>query len=240
MRKVVAIVQARMTSTRLPGKVMMAVRGKPLLQYELERLACVKNISQIVVATTTNKTDDRVADFADSLGYGVYRGSEDDVLSRYHGAAVAFGAEVVVRLTADCPLIDPEVVAKVVAALKDNDYASNVYKKRTFPRGLDTEVFTFQALEKAFFKAEAPSEREHVTPYIYGHPEIFKMEGVYNAVDLSRYRWTVDTKEDFTLIKVIIERMISLNTKFCLEDIVNFMDSNPELFEVNCHVQQKN
>lgn len=238
-RRVVAIVQARMTSTRLPGKVMMEVMGKPLLAYELERLARAKNISRIVVATTTGATDDVVARYVESLGFGVWRGPEDNVLERYHGAALAYKAEAVVRLTADCPLIDPEVVERVVDSLGDNDYVSNVFEKRTFPRGLDTEVFTFAALEKNWREAKAPLEHEHVTPYIYNHPELFRMKGVFNPTDLSRHRWTVDTAEDFALIKAIIEGIYPSNPSFKVDDILRFMDDNPGLFEVNCHIRQK-
>lgn len=238
-RRVVAIVQARMTSVRLPGKVMKEVLGKPLLGYELERIARARGIDEIVVATTTNATDDIVARYAESLGCGVWRGPEDDVLERYRGAAEAFGAEVVVRLTADCPLIDPVVIDRVIDALKDNDYVSNILEKRTFPRGLDTEVFTRQALEKAWAESTTPSEREHVTPYIYNRPERFRLKGIFNEADLSRHRWTVDTEEDFRLVRALIKGLYPSNSTFLLTDIVHFMDGKPELFEVNSHVLQK-
>jgi len=239
----VAVVQARMTSTRLPGKVMMPVLGKPLLGYELERIARAKSISRIVVATTTNETDDLVERYVSSLGFGVYRGSENDVLGRYREAAAAFDAAVVVRLTADCPLIDPAVIDLVVDVFSNDaampDYASNILGRRTYPRGLDTEVFTAEALKRSEQEASLPSEREHVTPYIYNHPDIFKLKGIYNDTDLSRYRWTVDTKEDFTLIKLILEALYPANPFFDLKNIVRLMDSNSKLFEVNFHVRQK-
>ena len=241
--RVIAIIQARMTSTRLPGKVMMEVGGKPLLGYELERAARAKRLSGIVVATTTNATDDIVARFAESCGVGVYRGPEDDVLERYHGAAAAFGAEAVVRLTADCPLIDPDLIDSVVSALLDAqepvDYTSNVLERRTYPRGLDAEAFTRDALERTWREAKAPFEREHVTPYIYNHPEIFKLEGVYGDRDLSRHRWTVDTPEDFELIRTLLEQLYPVNPTFSFEDIVRLMDDNPGLFDINCHIRQK-
>ena len=239
----VAVVQARMTSTRLPGKVMALVLGKPLLGYELERIARSVSISRIVVATTTNETDDEVERYVSSIGFGVYRGSENDVLGRYREAAAAFGAEAVVRLTADCPLIDPDVIDLVVGAFLNDgsspDYASNTLGRRTYPRGLDTEVFTAEALETSWKRAVLPSEREHVTPYIYNHPEIFKLKGVYNDTDMSKYRWTVDTKEDFTLIKLLIEALYPGNPTFSTNDIISLMDGNFRLFEVNSHVQQK-
>ncbi len=237
--RVVVIVQARMTSTRLPGKVMMEVLGKPLLGYELERVARAEKVSRIAVATTTNATDDIVARYVESLGYGVWRGPEDDVLERCHAAAEAFEAEIVVRLTADCPLIDPVVVDRVIDALGDNDYASNTLERRTFPRGLDTEAFTRGALEKAWAEAVLPPEREHVTPYLYSHPELFRLKGVFNETDLSHHRWTVDTVEDFALIRSILEGIYPFNPIFLLKDIVNFMDDNPVLFKVNSHIRQK-
>jgi spore coat polysaccharide biosynthesis protein SpsF len=240
--KTVALVQARMTSTRLPGKVMMPVLGRPLLGYELQRLSRAKRIGKIVVATTVNKPDDVVAEYTKSLGFGLYRGPEEDVLERYYAGAAAFGAEVVVRLTADCPLIDPEVVDLVIAELVDSsgiDYASNILERRTYPRGLDAEAFTFTALERAWREARAPHEREHVTPYIYNHPEIFTLKGVFHETDLSRHRWTVDTREDFTLIEAILKGLYPSRPAFSLDDIVSFMDVNPRLFEVNSHVLQK-
>jgi spore coat polysaccharide biosynthesis protein SpsF len=240
--KTIAVVQARMTSTRLPGKVMMPVLGKPLLGYELERAARAERLSAVVVATTVNASDDAVARYAESLGFGVYRGPEDDVLERYHGAALAFGAENVARLTADCPLIDPVVVDRVVEALTESgpaDYASDFLGRRTYPRGLDAEAFTFSALDRAWREASLPSEREHVTPYLYNHPEIFKLRGVYNETDLSRYRWTVDTPEDFTLVKALLEGVYPSHPDFSFENILDFMVGNPALFEVNCHVKQK-
>jgi spore coat polysaccharide biosynthesis protein SpsF len=238
--KTVAVVQARMTSTRLPGKVMMEVLGKPLLGYELERAARASRLSAVVVATTANRADDIVARYAESLGFGVYRGPEDDVLERYWGAAA--GADFVARLTADCPLIDPEVVDRVAGAILDDpscDYASNILGRRTYPRGLDTEVFTFAALERARNEAVQPREREHVTPYIYGHPEIFGLKGVQNDEDLSRHRWTVDTPEDFALVRALLEGLYPFDKNFTLNDAARFMDSHPALFTLNCHVVQK-
>jgi spore coat polysaccharide biosynthesis protein SpsF len=147
-------------------------------------------------------------------------------------------------LTADCPLIDPDVVDLVVGAFLNDvskpDYASNVLKRRTYPRGLDTEVFTVEALEKSWAEAVLPSEREHVTPYIYNHPEIFKLKGIYNDTDLGKHRWTVDTTEDFTLVKILLETLYPRNPAFTMKDIVKLMDSIFNLFDVNSHVRQKN
>lgn len=239
MKTVAAIIQARMTSTRLPGKVMKEVLGRPLLTYQLERIARAKSITHTVLATTTNETDDCLVRLAESCGIGVYRGSEHDVLERYQQAAQTFGADTVVRLTADCPLIDPAVIDRVVLALKDNDYVANVYGQRTFPRGLDTEVFTGAALQKTAREAKTQQEREHVTPYLYNNPQLFRLAGVLNPKDLSHFRWTVDTPEDFELISAILEGLYPKNPLFSLDDIIMFMDSHPRLFALNCNVQQK-
>ncbi|NLX01599.1 MAG: NTP transferase domain-containing protein, partial [Syntrophomonadaceae bacterium] len=167
--KTVIIDQARMTSTRLPGKVMKEVLGKPLLEYQIERLKRTNEADELVIATTTNNTDQPIVEICKRLGVAYYRGSEEDVLSRYYEAATKFGADVVVRVTSDCPLIDPTVVDKVIKHYKDNwdkyDYVSNTLT-RTYPRGMDTEVFSYKVLQEVYYNAQEQPEREHVTPYI--------------------------------------------------------------------------
>ena len=167
--KVVIINQARMTSTRLPAKVMKQVLGKPLLEYQIERLKRVKLADQIVVATTIKDTDQPIVDLCDRLFIPYYRGSEDDVLARYHGAAIAHQADIVVRVTSDCPIIDPHVIDQAIQFYTDAypkyDYVSNC-STRTYPRGMDTEVFSFSTLDKAFHQATAQPDREHVTTFI--------------------------------------------------------------------------
>jgi spore coat polysaccharide biosynthesis protein SpsF len=172
--KTVIIVQARMTSTRLPGKILKEVLGKSLLTYQLERLRRIKGAQAVVIATTTNDTDQPIVDFCVQNTVAYFRGSEDDVLSRYYGAALEHAADAVVRITSDCPLIDPEVVDQVISFYEVNypkfDYVSNV-TQRTFPRGMDTEVFSMKALREAFENATKQLDREHVTPFIHGQPE---------------------------------------------------------------------
>jgi spore coat polysaccharide biosynthesis protein SpsF len=239
-RKVVIVIQARMQSTRLPGKVLKKVLDKPLLFYLIERLRSVANADRIVVATTQSKADDAIASYCKRNDIIFYRGDEKDVLGRYCEAAKKNHADIVVRITADCPLIDPAVVDKVIKFFLDHnfDYVGNTLSL-TFPRGMDTEVFSMKTLEEADLAAKLESEREHVTLYIYRHPERFKLANVSYVQDKSDYRLTVDTKEDFDLIKKIIEKLYTQNPDFTLEDILNLLEKNPKLSNINCHVAQK-
>ncbi|WP_100374044.1 cytidylyltransferase domain-containing protein [Bacillus sp. FJAT-45037] len=238
--KVVAIIQARMGSTRLPGKVLKKINNIPLLEYQMERLKRSTNIDQLVIATTKKESDDPIVGFCNSFGLSYFRGSEEDVLSRYYEAAKYFAAEVVVRITSDCPIIDPNVVDGVIAAYKNNkyDYVSNTLK-RSYPRGMDTEVFAIDVLEKAYKDADKPFEREHVTPYIYLNPETFKLYNLEYISDQSSHRWTVDTKEDFILIKKILENFKFLDNDFSMEDTLSYINKNPELKEINADIEQK-
>lgn len=240
--RTVIIDQARMTSTRLPGKVLKEVLGRPLLGYQVERLQRAKLADEVVIATTTNAADDVLAEFCRKRGLPVYRGSEHDVLARYYFAAVEYRADLVVRVTSDCPVIDPSVVERVISHLLANagalDYVSNT-QRRTFPRGMDAEVFTLAALGRAHAEGTLDYEREHVTPYLYRHPELFRIDQVTLAADLSRHRWTVDTIEDFELVRRIIEALYPRNPCFGLDDIIDLLDANPDLARINAHVVQK-
>lgn len=236
------IVQARMTSTRLPGKILMPVLGKPLLEYQMERLLKVHNSDKIIVATTTNKSDQPIVDLCQHLGIKVFRGSETDVLSRYYYAAQENELDVVVRVTSDCPLIDPNVVDDVISKFQMNspsyDYVSNTLI-RTFPRGMDTEVFSYDLLKKAHIKAKKLHEREHVTPFFYQNPQLFRLLNVTYREDESRHRWTVDTPEDFELIRRILETIYPVNPTFRLEDVLKLMEMHPDWFELNSQIEQK-
>jgi len=238
---VIAIIQARMGSTRLPGKILKEVNGNPLLFYQLERLKGSKLIDEIVIATTTKEQDNEIVTFCEQYGVSYYRGSETDVLSRYFNAAVKFNADTIVRLTSDCPIIDVEVVDKTIQyflELDHCDYVSNTLE-RTYPRGLDTEVFTYIALEKAYKEAFLDRDREHVTPYIYTNQDLFEVGFLKNKIDYSNYRLTVDTEEDFELIKLIINALFKRNPNFTLIDIVTLMENNPQWFDINSHIEQK-
>ena len=240
--KVCMIVQARMTSERLPGKVLKEVLGKPLIEYEIERLKRVPGVDEIIVATTTNATDDPVVAVCKRLSVASFRGSEHDVLSRYHGAAKAHKADIVIRVCADCPIIDPEIIAKTLNFYLEHqneyDHVSNTMI-RHFPRGLDCEIFSFKVLDEAFAEARHPYEREHVTPFIHDQPARYRMGGVTLEEDLSGHRWTVDTIEDFELIQEILTALYPTNPFFGMNDVTNLIKKNPEWKKINAHIQQK-
>lgn len=239
MKKVV-ISQARMTSTRLPGKVLMEVLGRPLLSFQIERLQRVKTVNDILVATTTNAADYPIEDLCSRLGIRCFRGSEEDVLARFYHAAGQVGADTIIRVTSDCPLIDPAIIDTVVNAHTGNDYdyASNTIV-RTYPRGMDVEVFSYSALAQAFHEAELQSEREHVTPFIYNRPERYKLGIVRDRQDNSTYRWTVDTPEDFALIKQILEYVYPRNNCFTMQDCLQAYSACPHWRMINAHIEQK-
>lgn len=237
----VVIVQARMTSTRLPGKVLQPVLGKPLLTYEIERLQRCQNVDTLMVATTTNDTDDPVAALCQQLEIPVFRGSEGDVLSRYYGAALQAKATIVVRVTADCPLIEPALVDQVIerylSAQGTLDYVSNTLI-RSFPRGLDIEVFSMAALEQAHEEATEQPHREHVTPFFYSQPQRFRLASVVSKTDWSHHRWTVDMPEDFALIRHILEALYPENPTFVLQDVLDLLAKHPDWSLLNAHIEQ--
>ncbi|MBE6064837.1 glycosyltransferase family protein [Clostridium cochlearium] len=241
--KIVCIVQARVGSTRLPGKVLKKICGKTVLEHDIDRLRRIKNIDEIIIATTTLERDNDIVKECERLGVKCFRGSEEDVLSRYYYAAKENNADVVVRVTSDCPLIDPEVSEKIIQYYLDNkdkyDYVSNTIE-RTYPRGLDTEVFRLKALEKAFNESKIQRDREHVTPYIWDNSDIFKLYYYKNDVDYSELRWTLDTEEDFRLINRIYGLLYPyMNSEFKFNDILNLYNDYPELKNINAHIEQK-
>lgn len=238
--KIVAIIQARMGSTRLPGKILKEVNGRPLLSYQLERLSLSKYINQIVIATTIKEQDDIIEEFCINQTVPVYRGPESDVLARYYEAALKFKPEIIVRITSDCPIIDSQVVDRTIQHFieHDFDYVSNTVE-RTYPRGMDTEVFSFEALQKAYQESFLNRDREHVTAYFYSNPEKFNIGSVRNETDYSKYRWTVDTVEDFELIRLIIEKLYNENPYFSMNEVINLMEQNPNWYKMNAHIEQK-
>jgi spore coat polysaccharide biosynthesis protein SpsF (cytidylyltransferase family) len=233
---IAAIVQARMTSSRLPGKVLKEVMGTPLLAYLIERLSFSKLIDKTILATTTNKEDDDIVDLAIKEKIPFYRGSENDVIDRYYKGAVEFKIRHIVRITSDCPLIDPYLCDKMISKYL-NTKVDYIYMGPTFAEGLDCEVISFKALEKAWKDSVSKSEREHVTLYIYNHPELFKCLVLNNETDDSKYRFTVDEPEDLAVVKKIIEKLYhkGLNP-FPTSEIKDFLDKNPDIFGLNAHV----
>jgi spore coat polysaccharide biosynthesis protein SpsF len=237
--KTVIIVQARMTSTRLPGKVLKTVLDKPLLEYQIERLRRIKLADEIVIATTTNETDQPIVDFCNRLDLPFFRGSEGDVLSRYYMAAVQYKADVVVRVTSDCPVIDPAISGEAIGFFFKPQNNYDYLRLFQYPRGLDTEVFTFKALEESYFEATEKPDREHVTPFLYRHPERYDVKYMSPSTDYSHHRWTVDTPEDFELVKRIIEELYPIKKVFDFADILDVLKKNPEWYYINDEVRQK-
>ena len=239
MIKIIAIVQARMASTRLPGKVMTKISGKNMLWHVVKRVQYAKKIDDIVVATTSLKEDEKILKLTSEMGVKSYAGSEDDVLDRCYKAAKKYHADIIVRITGDCPVMDPHIVDKVVQYFLENryDYVSNTIKP-TYPDGLDVEVFSYNALEKAWKEAKLLSEREHVTPYFKKHPEKFRVGNVENDVDLSHLRWTVDENKDLEFIKEIFQRLYNKKSIFFMEDILQLLEEYPELKEINAEFKR--
>lgn len=234
-----AIIQARMSSTRLPGKVLLDLAGEPMLARVVERTRRARSIERVIVATTVEPEDEPIVTLGRSRGWAVSRGSRDDVLDRYYQAAVTNGADPIVRITSDCPLIDPGVIDRVVGQLTDGvDYASNINPRRTFPRGLDVEVFTLAALSTAWRDATDSSSREHVTPFLYRHPERFHVALLESdrpaAAD---HRWSVDTPEDYELMQRIYGHFG--NDEFDWLDVLELLERHPDWVELNRHIAQK-
>ncbi|NQT66900.1 MAG: glycosyltransferase family protein [Actinobacteria bacterium] len=237
--KILGIIQARMSSTRLPGKVLLDLEGKCVLEHVINRVNSAKMIDDVIVATTIKKEDLQILKICNSIGIKVFCGSEENVLDRYYQAAKLFNPEHIVRITSDCPMIDPKVIDKVINLhLKEKaDYTTNVITE-TFPDGEDVEIFTFETLNKAWRNAKLLSEREHVTPYIKKHPKIFKIRNLENDKNLSNKRWTLDNPEDYEFIKVIYKNLYVKNHLFGVEEILDFLNRNPDVERINEHIKR--
>ena len=229
---IVAIVQARMSSTRLPGKVLLPLAGLPVLEHVVTRIAHCRNINKIVVATSLEPCDDLINAWCLANSVPCYRGSLDDVLDRYYNAAVLHCADAVVRITADCPVIDPTVVDNVVQGFLDGGYEFFGLAGE-FPDGLDCTVFTFAAIERAWKEASLPSEREHVGPYIEKNPHLFKSGCLKPFEGLSHHRWTLDEQEDYEFLQKLFASLYSDEKIFCFNDIMDLLTQSPELMEIN-------
>jgi spore coat polysaccharide biosynthesis protein SpsF len=228
----IALIQARVGSTRLPGKVLENIRGKPMIARVVDRVRAARRVTGIRVVTSSSPKDDSLVAWARSTGVDVSRGSEDDVLDRFHSALEDIRADCIVRVTADCPLLDPEIVDSVIRKFDDGafDYVSNCLHP-TYPDGLDTEVIARPALEKAWREARLPSEREHVTPFIWKHPEIFSIGEVRHFKDLSAMRWTVDEREDLAFVRRIYEA--TEGDVFGMDLVLRVLETHPEIAAVN-------
>jgi spore coat polysaccharide biosynthesis protein SpsF len=238
-KRVVTIVQARIGSARLPGKVLLPICGDTLLARMIERVSFAKRIGTLVVATTTSEEDLSIVEWCNRNSIEIYQGSKADLLDRHYQVARKYKAEVVVKIPSDCPLIDPNVIDKVIGYFLANenkfDYVSNLHPA-TYPDGNDVEVMSFAALERAWENATATMELEHTTPYLWENPNQFRIGNVAweTGLDYSMsHRWTIDYLEDYEFIKKVYERLFPINPKFSLSDILQLLESEPMLKKIN-------
>jgi len=241
-KKVVATIEARMTSTRLPGKVLLEIGGKPALAYMINRIKQSRLVDDIVVATTVNDSDEPIIDLCNKIGCKYFRGREEDVLLRVLEAAKSVNADIIVELTGDCPFIDPDIIDKVIELYfsGDYDYASNVVE-RSFPDGFDTQVFSVQSLEKVARMTDDPIDRVHVSCYFYNNPHKFKLANLLADKDSTwpDLRLTIDEPADYQLLKVIDQKLQERKGMFSVNEVISLLKQEPELIELNKHVRAK-
>lgn len=231
---VVAIIQARMASSRLPGKGLKEIVGRPMLWHIINRVEKSKYINKIIVATTKDKKDDQIEEFAIKYNIGIYRGSENDIVDRFYNAAKNYNVDIIVRIWGDCPLIDPAIIDKTMKEFLSNqaDYANNFYPP-TFPFGMNVEVYTFKTLEKIWKDTNDRFYREYPFEYIYENQISLKTIFVKNDIDLSHIHWTVDYIEDFIVVTKIYKKLYKKNKVFHMADILNVIKKNSELRSIN-------
>jgi spore coat polysaccharide biosynthesis protein SpsF len=236
------IVQARMGSTRFPGKVLKEIQGKSLLELQFNRLKRSQKVDTVIIATSEENIDDCIAELCENLGIPCFRGSEKDVLERYYLAAKHYDLDVIIRTNGDCPFIDATVIDKLIGIWQLNfpklDYVSNILEE-TFPLGMHIEVFSLSTIKRALDESIADEEREHVTAYIYRNTQKFNVLNVRNEQDLSSYRWTVDYPEDFMFVEEIYKRFSVDDSSFGMHDIVTLLKKEPELMKINSYYKKK-
>ncbi len=241
-KKVVAIIQARMGSTRSPGKVLLQIKDRPILWHIVNRLKFSKYINDVVISTSISNADDKIELFAKENKIKYFRGSEDDVLDRMYKTAIKFSADIIIRITGDCPFVDPFIIDDLIAMFNSQKYdfvgiatgagAINI-KEKKFPDGLDAECFSFETLKKTWENAKSPIDREHVTPYMWKEKGRFRNGTLYSKNDYSNIRLTLDHKKDLNFIKKIYNALYKKDRCFDLKDIIKFIESNPNLIEMN-------
>jgi spore coat polysaccharide biosynthesis protein SpsF (cytidylyltransferase family) len=234
MKKIIAIIQARMGARRLPGKILLNLEGKTVLERVIERVKNSRFIQEVIVATTIRKDDLKIVRLCSTINIRVYCGSENDVLDRYFQVSRLLQVEHIVRITADCPLIDPNIIDNVIRLhlRKKADYTSNTLKE-TFPDGEDVEVFTFTALKRTWKEAKLSSEREHVTAYIKKHPKIFKLANLVCYENFSSKRWTLDEKADYKFIRLVYKKLYKRDELFGMSEILRLLERHPEYERIN-------
>lgn len=236
---ILAIIQARLGSTRYPNKIFCSLANKPLIWHIVNRLKYSKKIDDIVIATTNNVIDDQLSFWAKENGLNLFRGSENNVLERFYLTAKHFAADIIVRITADDPFKDPNIIDSVIEKLlsENLDFAYNNYPP-TYPEGLDTEVFTYSALEKAYKMSTDDFEKEHVTQFFYKHPSLFRQANISNIQNLSYLRWTIDTEKDYQMARTIYNLLYVDNEIFLLDDILKCLETYPEIEQINKNVSR--
>jgi len=237
--KVVAILQARTSSSRLPNKVLLPILGKPMIEHQIDRMSFCKNIDQLVVATSNDKSDDTIENLCNKLGISCFRGDLHDVLDRFYQAAKLLKPDHIVRLTGDCPLIDPKVIDAVITKHLDDraDYTSNCCPP-TYPDGLDVEVLRFSVLKESWEKAVLPSNREHVTLYVREKDNNYQLSNYIGDVDLSEMRWTVDEPKDLEFVTKVYEELYHINNNFNTADILELLEDNDDISFINSAIQR--
>jgi spore coat polysaccharide biosynthesis protein SpsF len=236
---IAAIIQARTGSTRLPNKVLKELCGKPLIWHISNRLKFSSKIDKVILATTNNQDDNILEDWALENEISCFRGSENDVLERYYQTAKFYSVNTIVRITADDPFKDPEIIDKVINLYEEQglDFAYN-NNPPTFPEGLDTEVFSFNSLKKVFELAIDPFDREHVTQFLYKNPSMFKQLCLLNSEDLSNLRWTIDTQEDWNMAEIVYNKLYPVKYNFCMSDILELLNKEPYIAKINSEVKR--
>ncbi len=236
----IAIIQARIASTRFPGKVLKKILGRSVLEHYLFRVKHSKSLDKIVVATTVDTRDDAIESLVERLGVSCFRGSETDLLDRYYQCAKKYGAETVVRLTSDNPFVDYRIIERALSIIEHEkvDLVTNHFRP-TYPEGLDIEVYSFEALQHSWRNARKPSEREHVFPYIYNHRDRFRIINFTQDRDWSRFRLTMDYECDYQVAVLIYQELYRENSVFLQEEIVAFLEEHPEIVDMNSHIKRK-
>lgn len=235
MNNIVAVIQARMTSSRLPNKVLLPLSGKPVLAHIVERIKQCKTLNKIIVATSNQECDNPIENWCRENEVLFFRGELLDVLDRYYQAATKFEATAIVRITADCPVIDPGIVDEVVTEYLADDF--DYYSlSGEFPDGLDCQVFSYKTLKRAWMEAKLPSEREHVGPYMENNLHLFKVGNLNKFRDLSIHRWTLDEPEDYEFLKIVFNRLYHQERIFDHKDILELMKVEPTLMKINAHI----
>lgn len=237
--KIIGILQARVSSSRLPKKILLPVLGKPLLQLQIERIKRSQKIDELILATSTDPSDNELEPLCSSLGMPIYRGSLENVLDRFYQTAKKYKADQIVRLTGDCPLADPELIDELIEFHLQGkfDFSSNA-REPTYPDGLDAAIFSFSSLEAAWKNAKTPAELEHVTLYFNRNLDKFKIGSMKGTVDHSAERWTVDEQRDYEFVKKVYEALYPNNAQFTTKEILNYLNANPSVRALNQNIQR--